>query len=215
MASLWLISYFTALPHGSKVALQARGRKTLVHWAWLQGRYSAARHELPPRSSGPDGNGLSRGLRPWFPWLPKQIPGAILTFQKSPAPSAVRKESRVRLGTRNPAGSHQDLNIINLHGGLHVDRNSRIQTSTPSLRPHTKLYGSFFTYLPHQRSPLSPVSHGILGFPQLHFRTITYLLNISSPTKPVTGSTARTLSESSTVTVPRFGAECARHMEAV
>ena len=75
---------------------------------------------------------------------------AILTSQKSPAPSAVRKENKVRLGTRNPAG-RQDLTTINLHGGLHMDRNSRIKTSTPSLRPCTSFMGP--------SSQASPIMH--------------------------------------------------------
>ena len=75
---------------------------------------------------------------------------AILTSQKSPAPSAVRKENKVRLGIRNPAG-RQDLTIINSHGGLHVERNSRIKTSTPSLGPCTSFMGP--------SSQTSPIMH--------------------------------------------------------
>lgn len=113
--------------------------------------------------------------------------GAILTFQKSPAPSAVRKENKVRLGTRNPAG-RQDLNIFSWHGGLHMARDSRIKNSTPSLRHSTKLYGFFFSYLPHpalRMNHSNSMPYRVLSFPQLHFRTITYLPNISSPIKTV------------------------------
>lgn len=102
---------------------------------------------------------------------------AILTSQKSPAPSAVRKENRVSLRTRNPAGS-QNLNIFNCCRGLHMDGDSRIKNSTPSLRPSTKLYGFFSAFLPHHTirdKSLSPVPGDILSLPQLCLRTITYL----------------------------------------
>ena len=121
--------------------------------AWLQGSHSAAHPELPPRSG--------EAGQQWT-WQTSERSGAmapttaqanarpILTSQKSPAPSAARKENKVRLGTRNPAG-RQDLTMINSHGGLHVERNSRIKTSTPSLRPCTSFMGP--------SSQTSPITH--------------------------------------------------------
>lgn len=89
-----------------------------------------------------------RGLRIMVSVTAQANYGAILTFQKSPAPSAVRKENRVRLSTRNPAGS-QYWNIFSWHGGLHMmARDCRIKNSTLSLRRSTKLYEKVLLHIP-------------------------------------------------------------------
>lgn len=93
--------------------------------------------------------------------------GAILTFQKSPVPSAVRKENRVRLGTRTSAGS-QDLNVLNWHmeDAMWTDPRTRMLFLLED--PKQSYLGSSLRTFPSctQNESLSAVPHGIPSFPK-------------------------------------------------
>lgn len=119
-ALLLSVSFMTPA-RGSKAGLQVRHRKTLVQGAWLWDRRAARQHTVGflPRRAGPECHGLVTGLRATVCTSAQANDGAILTSQKSPAPSAVRKENRVRQGTRNSAGS-QDLSMSDWQGECHV-----------------------------------------------------------------------------------------------